>query len=121
MVLKWIQSVVTGSSLGAIGQGAEEERKKVRKLEGRDVAHEAMRLRSHRKSEELEGLVRLGMPQLERRRFTSCVKQQVFEMISKNLDIGGEPAEEITEKITGEIVDAAEADPTYRRMFSLDK
>jgi hypothetical protein len=122
MVLKWINSVVRGTSHEAIQQGANEQTKKLRRLEGRDLAHEVLRLQAKQKSQELEGLVRRGTPHLKREQFKSCVHQRVFEIVSKNFNLKpSRDLEEITEEITDQIVTAADADLTYKSMFDQQK
>jgi len=119
MVLKWIQSVGRGTGPEATQQGANEETKKVRKLEARDIAHEALRIRARQQQQELDGLVRTGTPHLKREQFKSCVHKKVFEIVSENFNLskGGQDLDEITEEITDQIVSAADYDVTYRTMF----
>ncbi len=118
MVLKWINSVVRRASHEVIQQGANERTKELRRLEGRDLAHEVLRLRAQRKSQELEGLIRRGTPHLKREQFKSCVHKRVFEIVSRNFSLRpSNDLDEITEEITDQIVMAADADPTYKSMF----
>lgn len=121
MTLKWIHSVVRGSSQEAIQQGANEEEKKTRRLEGRDILHEVLSNKAREKNAELTGLVEKGLPRLKREKFKSCVKKQVFEIVSESFNLkSGTAAEEITEEITEQIVNVADADPTYSTLFDKD-
>ncbi len=122
MVLKWIQSVVRGNSPEATGQGAHEETKRRRRIEGKDVAHEALMARARQQQAELDGLVRAGTPQVKREQFKSCVRNKVFEIVSNNFKLkSGALLDEITEEITGQIVAAADVDPAYREMFDKEE
>jgi len=121
MTLKWIHSIVRGTSNEATLQGANEEEKKNRRLEGRDLLHEVLNSKARQKNEELKGLVEKGTPQLKREKFKSCVKKQVFEIVSESFNLKhGAMADDITEEITEQIVSAADADPAYREMFEGD-
>lgn len=117
MTLKRIHSLIRGTSNEAIQQGANEEEKKRRRLEGKDVVHEVLRMQAREKNEELNGLVSKGTTNVKREKFKSCVKKQVFEIVSENFDLKNGTADEVTEEITEQIVNAADADPTYRDMF----
>ena len=122
MVLKWVNSVVRSTSKEAIQQGANEETKKIRRIEGRDIAHEAMKLRARQRSEELGGLVAKGMPQVRREKFKSIVKKQVFEIVSETYRLKrGGALDEVTEEITDQIVNAADADPYYQEIFDEER
>jgi hypothetical protein len=115
MVLKWIQSL-TGSAGRAevLSQGANEKRKKERETKLVDVDQEAMRA----DKQNLNGLVRIGWPNVRRESFKGKVRKKVWEAISNGFDNGGfDMVEEITERI----VDASEADPYYKDMFEEDR
>lgn len=118
MILKWISSLKDSAAPEAISHGANEEKKRIRKLEGRDIAHEVMNLRARKKSKELHGLTQSGTPKIKREKFKSCVKKHVFEIVSETFkENSGNFTEEVTEEITEQIVSAADFDPTYRDIF----
>jgi hypothetical protein len=121
MTLKKIHSLIRGTSNEAIQKGSEEEERKIRRLEGRDVVHEVLRARARQKNEDLQGLVNKGTSSLRREKFKSCVKKQVFEIVSENFDLKNGMADEVTEEITEQIVNAADADPAYQTMFDQKK
>lgn len=118
MVLKWINSLKGHASNESIMQGANEENKKIKKIEGKDIAHEVLTLRARDNSIALGALMRSGSPQMKREKFKSCVKKQVFEIVSGTFKADtGCLAEDITEEITEQIVSAADFDPTYKDLF----
>jgi hypothetical protein len=93
-----------------LSQGADEKRKEKRETRLVDVAEEV--LRKDRKN--LEGLVRIGWPNVQREDFKGKVKQKVWEMVSGGFDTTDiDMVEEVTERI----IDVSEADPYYRAMF----
>jgi hypothetical protein len=109
MIMKWIKSVVTtpsGGEASPLAQGAQQRKKKETGLI--DVAHEAMR----RDAKDLEGLVTVGQPTLDRRKLKEKIKRRVKGSIAKEFD-----ADDIVEEVTERILDAAEFDPNYRDIF----
>ena len=111
MVLKWIQSL-TGQTGRAevLAQGAAEKRKNKRETKLVDVSHEVMRT----DKQKLDGLVRIGWPNVRREVFKGKVKKKVWDVISGGVDTTDiDMVEEITERI----VDASEADLYYKDMF----
>jgi hypothetical protein len=111
MITKLINSLTNPAGRpDAVQQGADEERKSRKETKLIDVAEEYMRL--DRRG--LDGLVRMGRPRFEREQFKGKVKKRVWDLIDENLgtvDCG------MVEEITERMVDAAEADPFYRKMF----
>jgi hypothetical protein len=95
-------------------QGAIEERKRRRETKLVDVAHEVMRKDQAR----LSGLVRAGMGNVQREQFKGKVKKKVWDVISEEL---GVVDPDMVEEVTERIVDVAEVDPAYKRMFEEDE
>lgn len=119
MVIKWLSKVVSNPSPEA-AQAATKAKsdEEIKKIRGRDLAHEALKLRAKEHSQELSGLVRTGTPQRKRDKFKSRVRQQVFSIVSKSFRIKpSDELEEITEEITDQIVTAADHDPVFMSMF----
>ncbi|MBN1282464.1 MAG: hypothetical protein JXA24_01655 [Proteobacteria bacterium] len=114
-MIKWINSVTeTGNRADVVEQGSEEERKAKRETKLVDVAHEYMRANS----KSLDGLVRIGGAGQEREELKGKVRKKVWDTVDENLGtVDGGMVEEITERV----VDAAEADPFYKRMFEEDR
>lgn len=111
MVLKWIQSITrVSSSAEVLQQGAVEKRKGKKETKLVDVAHEVLR----KDRESLEGLVRVGWPNVQREKFKGNVRKKVWEKISGGVDTSDV---DMVEEITERIVDASEADPYYQEMF----
>ena len=119
MVIKWLNKVVRSTSPEAIQAATKAKSdEEIRKIHGKDVAHEALKFRAKEHSQELSGLVRTGSPQRKREKFKSRVRQQVFSIVSKSFRIKpGDELDEITEEITDQIVIAADHDPTYVKLF----
>lgn len=114
MILKWIQSMTPGSEAQAARQKDEEERKSRGESKLVDVAHEALARSASEDRQTLGELVRFGLPHVERQRFKGKVREKVWDVVSEGF--GAAPSDMI-EEITERIVDAAEADPFYKRMF----
>ncbi len=111
MVLKWIQLLTGGASRAEVlQQGAVEKRKNKRDTKLIDVDHEAMRT----DRQNLNGLVRIGWPNVRREAFKGKVRKKVWDVVSGGLDTS---SLDMVEEITERIVDASEADPFYRDMF----
>jgi hypothetical protein len=111
MILKSIQSLLRSQgNPEATEQGATEERKQRRETKLVDVMHEAMRAdRKH-----LDGLVRMGSGNVQREAFKGRVKKKVWDVIDNEIEaVDPEMVDEITERI----VDVAEIDPFYKKMF----
>ncbi len=111
MITKFVNNVSNQpASTGSVEQGAEGERKERRETKLVDVAHEIMR----KDRQHLDGLVRLGNPRFEREQFKGKVKKKVWDTVDENLGcVDNDMVEEITERV----VDAAEGDPFYKKMF----
>lgn len=117
MILKWIQSMGTGAEAMAAKAKDDEERKGRKDAGLVDLAHEALVRRAARDKNALDGLVRLGMPNVRREQMKGKVRGKVWGVVgSGTLPADSEMVEEITERI----VDAAETDPFYKRLFDVD-
>jgi uncharacterized protein with ATP-grasp and redox domains len=118
MVIKWLGKVVGASSEATQAATKAKSDEEIKKIRGKDVAHEALKLRAKEQSDELAGLVRTGTPQRKREKFKSRVRQQVFSIVSKSFRIKpGDELDEITEEVTDQIVKAADHDPVFMSMF----
>lgn len=119
MVIKWLNKVIRSTSPEAVQAATKAKSdEEVRKIQGKDVAHEALKLRAKERSQELAGLVRTGSPQRKREKFKSSVRQKVFSIVSKSFMVKpGDELDEITEEITDQIVSAADHDPVFMSMF----
>lgn len=109
MIMKWIKSVVTtpsGGETSPLAQGAQQKKK--REVGFVDVVQEALR----KDAKDLEGLVTIGQPAVDRRKMKEKIKRRVKGSIAKEFD-----AEDIVEEVTERILDAAEFDPNYRDIF----
>lgn len=115
MIMKWIQSIRRPQERAEVlQQGAVEKRKDKKETKLVDVAHEVMR----KDNQSLEGLIRVGWPNVRREKFKGKVRSKVWDAISGGVDTSDvDMVEEITERIT----DASEADPYYREMFDKDE
>jgi hypothetical protein len=114
MVIKWIKSVGQNPTPDAVRQAEEEERKKRRETKLVDVAHEAIRQSAAEDSQALEGLIRMGWPLVQRERFRGKVRKKVWDVVAKN---GGSCDDEMIDEITERLVDVAESDPYYKKIF----
>ena len=110
-MIKWIHSITeTGGRADVVEQGSEQERKARKETKLIDVAHEVMRGRSQR----LDGIVSEGGAGQDRKEFKGRVKQKVWDTVDKSLGFAND---DMVEEITERVVDAAEIDPFYKRIF----
>lgn len=115
MILKWIQQGGQGLEARAAQQKDDEERKSRKDAHLIDVAHEALSTeRAAQDRADLAGLVRQGLPNVQRERFKGKVRSKVWGVVSEK--VGGEVSEMVDE-ITERIADAADADPFYKKLF----
>lgn len=115
MILKWVQSMGQGANSKATEQADEEDRKVRKDAKLIDVAHEALAERAANDHATLEALARLGMPQIRREQFKGKVRRKVFDVVSEEASLPTDP--DMVEEITERIVDAADADPFYKKLF----
>ncbi len=113
MIFKWIQSVRGKGEAAAIEQAGDAERRRRRDAKLVDVAHEAMVRRQDQ--QKLEGLIKRGWPHVQREEFKGKVRQKVWDTVRGSYGVSDD--DEMVEEITERVVDAAEADPFYKRLF----
>jgi len=118
MILKWIQSVSRAGEAKAAEQGEAEDRRVRKDSKLIDVAHEALSESAARDCDTLDALVRLGWPRVKREQFKGKVRKKVWDVVSEEAEIA-DP--DMVEDITERIVDVAEADKYYRKMFGGDE
>lgn len=112
MILKWVQSMTGVGRPETTAQAASHEGRVKEKRDSKlvDVAHEVLR----QDRESLQGLVRMGMSNVQREKVKGKVKKKVWDAVSENFAMAdGDMVEEVTERI----VDATENDPYYKKMF----
>jgi len=114
MILKWVKSVIGSQRTEAIQQGAVEEEKRRKENKLIDVAHEVLSKEAAERSAELDGLVKYGWPHVKREKFKRLVRRKVHDIVDKNF---GTEGDEIIDEVTEKIVDTAEVDPYYQKMF----
>ena len=103
---------------GAIEQSSEQERKKRKEAKLVDLAHEALVRRAAGDSADLDGLVKMGLPNVKREKFKSNVKKKVWDVVSEGF---GDADSKLVEEITDSIVEVSEADEYYMNMFDAEK
>lgn len=119
MIVKWLYAIVSRVSPEVLGQGAVEEAKKLSTTEKLiDVPHKVMSEEAARHGAELAGLVSVGWPLVKREKVKRRVRRKVWEIVSRNFQTS-DP--DMVEEITERIVDAAEVDPLYERLFDTKK
>lgn len=118
MVIKWIKSVA-GQVNAAASKLQDDEARTLRKgTKLIDVAHEAVKKSSATDQEALDGLVKIGWPNVQREQFKGKIRKKVWELVS---DESGAASPEMVEEITERIADVAEVDPFYKKMFGAEK
>lgn len=115
MILKWVQSMGQGTTLKAAEQADEEDRKGRKDAKLVDVAHEALAERAAKDRATLEALARLGTPNVKREQLKGKVRKKVFDVVSEESNFSTDP--DMVDEITERIVDVAEADPFYKKLF----
>lgn len=82
-----------------------------------DLAHEAIVKKSSMDDQRtLDDFIKMGWPYVEREKFKQKVRKKVWQIVSEESEFS-DP--EIIEEVTEKIVDAAENDPFYKKMFGL--
>jgi len=111
MLVKWIKSILGNQTNEVTDQVTKESRPKMNKAELLDVANEAMRS----ESDDLDQLVRVGFHHVKRSRLKKKIRGQVQGSVNSLFDDS-----EIVEEITERILNAAEVDPFYAKLFGTD-
>lgn len=115
MIVKWIQSM-TQRGTPTVSEGGTSPKASEAAEQNRvfDVAHESLR----RDQEQLDGLVRMGWPLVKREQLKGKVRKKVWDAIGSDLPVMDEG---MVEEITERVVDAAEFDPYYSKMFEIEE
>lgn len=108
MLVKWIRSILNNQANELSDQVVDSTPSKSRQAEMVDLASEAIRHEGH----DLDELVRTGFHGVTRKRRYRTIKGLVEENIDSTYD-----ETEIVEEITERILNAAEIDPLYARLF----
>lgn len=122
MIFKRIQPTSQNGNAGEVEKGSEEVRKRERDSKLVDVAHEAMREKAAEDRMTLESLIRMGWPLVRRKqeheRLKSKVRKKVWDRVR---DTFGTTDDEMVEEVTEKIVETAEEDPNYKKMFDQEE
>jgi|GEM_PF-1251739 hypothetical protein len=117
MVFKWIRLLPKDGEPDASGQGGDEEPTARCDKQLIDVAHEALK----GDSEDPDGRRRKGRPVAKCResngKFKGKVRRKVWDVVRETYG-PSQDSEEMTEEITERVVEVAEADPYYKKMFN---
>lgn len=114
MILKWIQSLVSGNGktlpeVSASSAGSHP-------APFLDVVQEAFREVAANREKDLHHLERMGQPLFQRKKKKDFLKRKVRKALF-NGAFAGEIEGEITDEITERILDVVEADPRYEKLF----
>ena len=115
---KILSSIFQQSGVEAIESGSAEERKVRKDAKLVDLAHEAMSNRAARDSDDLNALVNIGWPNLQKEKFKNKVRKKVWNVVSEDF---GAADSEMVDEITERIIDVSEADEYYRNIFDSEK
>lgn len=114
MDVKATREMAQEISAQAAKQADDENRKTRNDSKLIDVAYEAMREKAAADRDTLDALIRMGWPYVQRENFKGKVRKKVWEQVGETFEtVDDDMVEEITERI----VDAAESDPFYKRLF----
>lgn len=116
MDFKWIRLLPRDGESDAASQGGDEEQTARCDRRLIDVAHEALK----RNRGDSGGPEREGRSAAERKgtngKFEGKVRRKVWDVVSETYGTSRD-SEEMTEEITERVVEVAEADPFYKKMF----
>lgn len=114
MIIRIIQSLISGNETEATSQGAIEQAKKRKEAKLVDVAQESLRKTAAGQKADLEGMVRYGWPRVKREKFKGSTRKKVWDIVGRSL---GCSDSDMVEEITEKIADVAEVDPYYQEVF----
>ena len=119
MIIKWINNIIDrnsgSSSKEATQQGAiKDAKRQQRTAKMIDVPQRVMESQAAQSASELEGLRKYGAPQFKREKLRRKVRSKVWDIVRSNFDTSDD---EMVEEITERIVDVADADPYFAKMF----
>lgn len=114
MNIKVIQQKTPAGENYAANQADEADRKIRKDSKLIDVAHEAMSKKAAEDRATLEALIKMGWPHVEREQFKRKIRKKVWDVVKSDSAFDDS---EIVEEITERLVDAAESDPYYKKMF----
>lgn len=106
-----------GERPDVVEQGASVERKVRKDTKMLDLAHEALANRVAEDSRDLNGLVNMGWPHVQREKFKGKVRKKVWDIVKEGTGSGDK---DMIEEITDRIVEVSEVDEYYKRIFDRD-
>lgn len=114
MLIRWLQQVLFGPQPAGRVPGGEPRGTAALGEQGKlfDVVREALR----EEAVELSHLVTAGFPAVRRRR----MRQRIRKGVRRSIDAGFD-APEVVEEVTERLVNVAEVDPHYARLFADDE
>mgnify|MGYP006916457962 CR=1 FL=1 len=115
---KILSRIFQQSGVEAIESGSAEERKVRKDAKLVDLAHEAMSKQAATDSDDLNALVNIGWPNLQKEKFKNKVRKKVWDVVSEDF---GAADSEMVDDITERIIDVSEADEYYRNIFDSEK
>lgn len=107
MIIKWIQSLLSRPP-----ENVEQGRSVFERV--KDTAKKDEVVVDDK--EKLSGLIGAGLSAIRRKKFKDKVKKRVASLMDEELS-----DDEIIEEVTEKLVDAAEADPYYKRLLGGDE
>lgn len=118
MIRKWIQTVLGPRKVqahldsGVVSQNGAHPAAKIQLL---DIAHEVLSKEAMERQAALKGFEKYGSPLVERQKRKVTIGVRIKRLLRLPLYAGEES--DLVEEVTERIVEAAEVDPYYRRMF----
>ena len=117
MITKWLQSIWHRNHL-PVAENSNLSRPEKGDEVLYDVVYEALREDMALRREALEDLQRVGWPLVKRMRFRKKIREKVKKTIAPELsEVAVSDDFVMVDEITERLVDAAENDPFFRRLF----
>ena len=121
MIGKWLHNIMNSirpeTSTQAADQADKDRQKKDKLI---DVPHQVLSEYAAKRHAELKGLTTAGLQRFRRDKFKNKVKQKVWDVVGSSFELDEETSDDMIEEITERIVEAAESDPSYVKMFDGD-
>lgn len=118
MMIKWLGLVQKNAETEIAPRPGTVGATEASSVDGVDVAHKVLAEEAQRRHRELEGLVKFGWPIVQREKMKKRVRRKVWEVVASAFR---QPDDDMVEEITERIVEVAEIDPTYEKMFPSDR
>ena len=114
-MMRWVKMVMGTAGQRPIEQASHDEAKRRERQEHLiDVPHHVLSEEAMHQHAQLETLIKSGWPTVKREQVKKRVRSKVWKVIAHAF----RPDDDMVDEITERIVDAAEVDPYYEKIFN---